>query len=929
MQKTHRIQDRAIRQLHANRLCRRTCILLQAILLSHCAAAAWQTETKPTTPAVEHKTKFDSEMVPGVRAQEVIFSLSNSRQIVRTAAGQWLLAFEVPHKGLFLTSGPPGCEEGSQFQRPILIVGDGTAGVLATGSNPVGASIAVAGGFLYIAWSDAKGVWATKAALAQAVGQESLKNMLRAAPPAELIAREGVLGDIAMSNNGRPAVAYSINTKVFVAINSGSRWIPEKVADSGSEPVIEYDGSERLHLAYRNRRETPFFGHLAFDPKISYTVREAQGWKSPQIVAQGLSFHPSLAVAVDTPVIAFQYEGLKHLQNVEQNYLDQREGSGASIGYAAADNDGFWKTGFVSQAHEIRVREGSVANDNVGRVYPLAEQKWRPRIAVDKYGIPWAFWPDTTRRHTYFARWLGSGFSDPYECRGAYYAPSEYMAVEKHMPLNSSDIGFAYAAAGRLYFGTVPVPSASTAETRHFLFLDMLDVSQIEGIKQHLNQFKKYDGNPVFKPAAPGNWDDYGLSFPNVRFDRGKFTMEYSGHGAGGTAGAWNHGYAESLDGIHWTRPKLGLIEHDGSRNNNLIPWVANFLDREEPDPNKRYKGVLIEGNWITNFERRLEYSPDALHWRPSEETTNLTSMLEGGGPSFRDELDIPERRFKSIGRTISQGHRALGMLWSSDLIHWYGDEAILDVTDPYGKPAEQWRGRYVARRILDPSGDKAGDQIYWGTVWIENGIYLCLYAPFQYDGGYQAALAMSRDGLHYVRIRNGDLILPRGPAGAWDSGFIAVGYGFNVPLKVGNKIRVYYGGVTSHHGTDPWRASVAIGMAELPIDGWTFLSPTLYAPQSYVTTIPFTVSPGQPRHVYVRGDVPGGRGKLEVEILDEHDHVLPGYSRRDCHSLSSVFGEAMISWNGSDVIKTQAKRLRLRFYLTGPETRLYSFWFR
>jgi hypothetical protein len=43
---------------------------------------------------------------------------------------------------------------------------------------------------------------------------------------------------------------------------------------------------------------------------------------------------------------------------------------------------------------------------------------------------------------------------------------------------------------------------------------------------------------------------------------------------------------------------------------------------------------------------------------------------------------------------------------------------------------------------------------------------------------------------------------------------------------------------------------------------------------------------------------------------------------------LNSVSGPTMISWKGTDVINTQVKRVRLRFYLMGPETRLYSFWF-
>ena len=41
--------------------------------------------------------------------------------------------------------------------------------------------------------------------------------------------------------------------------------------------------------------------------------------------------------------------------------------------------------------------------------------------------------------------------------------------------------------------------------------------------------------------------------------------------------------YAESRDGIHWTKPHLGLVEVDGSTANNVILPVAGqfcaFLD--------------------------------------------------------------------------------------------------------------------------------------------------------------------------------------------------------------------------------------------------------------------------------------------------------------------------------------------------------------
>jgi hypothetical protein len=874
---------------------------------------------------VEHKTKFDAEMLPGVRGAAVTFPLSNSRQLVRTAAGDWLLAFDVPGEGLYLTSAARDVRQGSEFAPPILAVGDEKPGALAQGSKPAGASLVIDGGTAHLAWSDARGVWLATLALPNQAARRMAEIMLRNAAPPKLVAPGGALGDIAIDPERNLVLAWSSSAGVF----AGAAGSAHQVAGAGAEPVLSFSRSGRLHLAYRHQKETPFFGKMALDPRIMHTVRENGAWKAPEVAALGLSFVPAIATSGERAVIAFQHEGLKRVRAGSGKYLEDREGGGASIGYAA-QSDGGWASGFISRAEEILVRDGSVADGSVGRLYPMVEQKWRPRMAVDKHGVPWVFWPDTTRRHTYFARWLGSGFSDPYECRGAYYAPGEHITVEKHMPGDAAEIGFAYAAAGRLFFGATPVPQLSTTDRRHVLFLDMLEIAETKGVGQRLNHFAKYPRNPVFKPSEPRDWDDYGVTFPNVRLHDGKFTMEYFGHGAGGAAGRWQNGYAESKDGVSWTRPKLGLLEFNGSRDNNLVPWVSNFIDAQEPDPGKRFKGVLIEGHWITNFKRPIAYSPDGIHWRYGEDTVNLTPLLEGNGPSFRDELDIPERRFKAVGRTISQNHRSLGMMWSADLIRWHGDEAVLDVEDPYGKPAMQWRGRYVARTILDPSGDKAGDQIYWGTVWIENGVYLCLYAPYRYDGGYQGALAMSRDGLNYVRIRNGEFILPRGPAGAWDSGFIAVGYGNNAPLRVGDRMRIYYGGVTSHHGTDPWRASAAVGMAELPFDGWAFVSPELATDHGSVTTIPIHVPPGSRARVSLNADIPAGSGSIEVEVLDSATGTpLAGRSRADCDLLRGVRGEAAVRWRGSDRLTTaEASTVRLRFHLNGANTRLYSFWF-
>jgi hypothetical protein len=587
--------------------------------------------------SVEHKTRFDPEMIPGIAGEQVTFPLSNGRQIVRMRSGQWLLGFDVPGKGLFMSYGPPGRTAGSRFSQPTLLVGNGMPGLLASGSEPRGLSFAIAGRNLHVAWSDRKGVWIATAVLPDIIDSRSLESVRKSARP-ELVAPDAELGDITTDTLGQVVVAYSGREGIFVV---DERKMAQKITGTGTEPVIEFDGNARLHLAYCLQRHVQFSGKPVMDTEIAYAVTSGEGWQPPHVVAHGMSAFPSIAVTGDRTVIAFQYEGLHRVARNSEKYFEQREGGGAGIAYAA-DADGAWLTGFVSQAAEIITRDRSPADAFKGRIYPMVEEKWRPKIALDKYGIPWVFWPDTTRRHTYFARWMGSGFSDPEECRGGYYAPSEYLTAEKRMPASASELGFAYVAAGRLYFGTVPVPSASAAENRHFLFLDMLEVSDMSGVAVELNHFKKYRDNPVFSAGEPGTWDDFGASFPNVRYDRGKFTMGYSGHSSAPNDLNWNHGFAESADGIRWTRPKLGVIDRHGSKENNLVPWVPNFFDLKEPDPARRYKGVLVEGNWITNFRRPIAYSPDAVHWKFGPDTINLPPCSKAAAPLSATDSSWP-----------------------------------------------------------------------------------------------------------------------------------------------------------------------------------------------------------------------------------------------------------------------------------------------
>ena len=82
--------------------------------------------------------------------------------------------------------------------------------------------------------------------------------------------------------------------------------------------------------------------------------------------------------------------------------------------------------------------------------------------------------------------------------------------------------------------------------------------------------------------------------------------------------------YAESPDGVHWTKPQLGLVEYQGNKNNNILisgpqsgglAFSYAFLD-EGKDAREKYKMIWHRFNkqetawWVYGG-----ISPDGLHW--------------------------------------------------------------------------------------------------------------------------------------------------------------------------------------------------------------------------------------------------------------------------------------------------------------------------
>jgi len=165
------------------------------------------------------------------------------------------------------------------------------------------------------------------------------------------------------------------------------------------------------------------------------------------------------------------------------------------------------------------------------------------------------------------------------------------------------------------------------------LFLDALAIEKQSGIQRIFHQCEKYKGNPVITADTP--WEIGGSGpylYGTVMWDQNKLHLWYHF-----IQGGYRNAYAESIDGIHWTKPKLGIIEYNNSKENNMFITVTQDPDENPPRKNRGqcHNPNVIVRPWIENQQERyvlfcygadydkvrVAFSHDGLHWKFVPET--------------------------------------------------------------------------------------------------------------------------------------------------------------------------------------------------------------------------------------------------------------------------------------------------------------------
>jgi len=394
--------------------------------------------------------------------------------------------------------------------------------------------------------------------------------------------------------------------------------------------------------------------------------------------------------------------------------------------------------------------------------------------------------------------------------------------------------------------------------------------------------------------------------------------------------------YRESKDGIHWTRPELGLCEFNGSKANNIIldkmadgtscHDFSPFLDANpQVQPEARYKATgagFQTGRGVWAYQ-----SPDGIHWKPmADQPVFNKGAFDSQNVSFWSPL---ERKYVLYYRIFSKpgynGTRLVNRAVSDDFIHWT-DEGTLAF--PEGEGPQPMAQFYVSQ-----------------IKFYERAPHHYLGFPARYvDHGLTASTPLLPE---WSLREKRSTVSPRYGTVITDSVYITSRDGKN--FRQSNDVFLRPGLRTRHNWSygDNYLAWHVVETDSTRDDAPRELS--LYATESYFTgrdsrlrrytmridgfaslhaksqegecvTKPVTFS-GQELSLNC---ATSAAGLIRVELLDPDLKPIPGYTLSDCDLIYGDTLDRRVSWRGKKDVQSLAGRpIVLRFVLR--EADLYS----
>lgn len=452
--------------------------------------------------------------------------------------------------------------------------------------------------------------------------------------------------------------------------------------------------------------------------------------------------------------------------------------------------------------------------------------------------------------------------------------------------------------------GAEGVSSIGTSKIR---FVDRQLIERSDEVRLRLHPPRKTNER-LLESEHP--WESATLNWFTVLQEEDKYRMWYECYDVAG----WTSGddtsfcYAESNDGIHWTKPKLGLVSYQGTRDNNIlfrqigqgsyhsrVHGSCVFVDPTAP-PDQRYKCVsqgLFQGIGERPYYVAGMSSPDGLHW------TRLTQPI---CPVFADSqysacFDSAKREYVLFGRVSGRGGRAIGRVASPRF----------DQFPPL-----------TSSPVLEVDADQPPDCDLYNPACMPypdgENLWIMFPSLFRHRADtLDIRLAISRDGVRWTWPERDQPWIALGDPGEYDGGSLYMANGGC--LLTGDEWSFYYSASPlKHDEADLPKLTEAknrrvYSRAVTPRDRLVSISAGEKSGNVVTRPVQFIG-----RRLIVNARVqPGGR--LRVGLQSAEGHPIGGHTVADCQPLTDDHSAWTVTWNGAaDIGEWSGRPVRIQF---------------
>ena len=470
---------------------------------------------------------------------------------------------------------------------------------------------------------------------------------------------------------------------------------------------------------------------------------------------------------------------------------------------------------------------------------------------------------------------------------------------------------------------------------RTLLLVDDFHVSYRPKTKRVLHPLKRHPGNPILAGRVKP-WEvaiGYTSAYRNPQ--TGLYQLWYQSAAFGATGDKTRLCtlcYAESNDGLIWTRPELDLYPFNEIKKTNiLVPanggrssryGASVVVDPLAVDPARRYKMAYFDFSKEGGHEYpglSVAFSPDGIHWTKHPQAPLLKSAYFDTGDlvPFHDEpgrewlvpnavSDVIDAFYDSrIGAFVIQckmwidgadgtmgWKRAVGRTQSVDFIHWSQPELVM-APDEFDPP---------------------GVELHSAPAFLHHDCYFGLVEVWDSSrqGKVEIELALSRDGWHWQRPFRAGHFLTLNEGDRFDSGCVIPNA---TPVFLEDEIRFYFGAYNQGMGgSDDTKLTTGVGLYTMPRDRFAGLRPIEKTGQ-----ITFhAVDLGGSQALLVNADASGG--SLRVELLDFDGHRVRGFTKEDAVPIRGDSLRHPARWKSRELASLEPGRYRLRLHLDNAE---------